>query len=198
MPDLAGARDACREVWSRAWGGIPTSGVADSRVESGDAPTEGPFRAGDLLRGRDCSRSSSVGTGTTPARNQIVIYDGRKVTVGPQRRQTAHLRRSVACARCGNRRDKRSETDVPRTRGASPGGRRAVLGRATGGWRCSVIAAPVRCVTGRVRPRRDGRRVLPTGPAGSAAATARRPARASRPAGRTSRSPFSGWPGTPQ
>jgi hypothetical protein len=58
-----------------------------------------PSAPGTWYVGRDSSRLGSGAPGSTPARNQIVICDRRKVTVGPRLPQTPHLRRSVACAR---------------------------------------------------------------------------------------------------
>lgn len=83
---------------------------------------EVPSAPGDLVRVPIQQPPRFGGTGTTPARDQIVICDRRKVTVGPRLRQTPHLRRSVACARCRNRRDERSETNVPSGRATDPAG----------------------------------------------------------------------------
>src|SRR6185437_4382092 len=109
-PGLAGACDAHLGIRTREQLEGRTRDVADDRGGCGDAPTVDPFHAGDLV--------GVLGAATAPYRGQIVICDGRKVTVGPQRRQTPQTRSRVACARCADHSDERSVIDPLGRRGA--------------------------------------------------------------------------------
>lgn len=86
---------------------LTTAGTAVTR-QLGSLPHRGPGRRS----GTAAVRTLGV-SGSTPVRHQIVICDGRNVTVGVPRRQTPDLHWWVVCARCGNRRAERSPSDSP-------------------------------------------------------------------------------------
>lgn len=93
---------------------LTTAGTAVTR-QLGSLPHRGPGRR----TGTAAVRTLGV-SGPTPARHQIVICDGRNVTVGLPWQQTPDLRRCVVCARCGNWRAERSPSDSPSGGGIMP------------------------------------------------------------------------------